>query len=396
MAQKKHIIITLLEYIPVVIVLFLIRLLPYKTCLAFARALGRFAFRVVASARREAIAGLTRAFPDWDAARVEETARASFEHMLMTFIELTQFPKLDNDRITRLVRIEGEKHLTRALAKGKGVIGLAAHLGSWEYMSAIIGVKGYAPAVIVRPLDNPLLDKHVERYRAAKGAQVISRFDGFREMVQVLKENRILGFLVDQNWAVGGVFAPFFGTLAATTQGPIRFALMTGAPLIPFYDVRHPDGTHTVHILPEVPLREMGTREETIRYMTAKYTRLYEEIIRMHPEQWLWVHPRWRSVPPEGYDATYAGDYGYDGLYGESERGRIYDALFRFEQERGDAVRKPRATKKMRKKKATTKTTTRKKATTKKTAPSKSVKKKTRKGVKKNVTKKSTTKKRDT
>jgi len=296
MADKGRLI-TLVEYIPAMIILGIIRMMPYHVSLAIARLLGRLVYYLVGSARHAAVDGLKHSFPSWPRDRILRTAKKSMEHMMMGFFELPQIPAMSNERISKLVRFHGWHHLTAALSQKQGAIVLSGHLGGWEYILAASGVRGVNTCVLVRPLDNRMLDRHVERYREAKGATTIPRNSyAMRRMYKALKNNRPVAFMIDQNWAVDGVFVPFFGRLASTAKGPMQLALKTGTPVICAYDIRRFDGTHDVTIQP-FSVEHKDSWEESVRYNTAKYTRFFEDIIRAHPSQWLWAHTRWRTRP---------------------------------------------------------------------------------------------------
>lgn len=297
---KKNTFITLIEYIPAMVILFLLRLLPYKVGLRFCALIGRVAFGAVKSARDTALNGLRTAFPDWDEEKLYKTARKSFEHMCMGFGELALMPKLSNDDVFNIARTHGYEHVEEALAQGKGMVALAAHIGGWEFVLASGAVRGYKTHALVRSLDNKLLDRAVEKYREDKGAIMVPRSGiSLRKVYKAIKTNHPVAFLIDQNWvSKDRIFVDFFGKPAATAPGAISLALKTGAPVVCSYDLRRDDLSHDVYIEKfEIEMKE--SEEETLRYNTAKFTKFFENVIRENPEQWLWAHARWRSVPSE-------------------------------------------------------------------------------------------------
>ncbi|MBI4978792.1 MAG: lysophospholipid acyltransferase family protein [Spirochaetes bacterium] len=297
----KSIFIALLEFIPALVILGILWLFPYRWGVQFGKVLGRIGFKYAASARNDAIAGLTASFPDWSPERVRETALRSFEHMGMYFLEVVLFPKLSNRYILkRLIRPVNHEIVEKLLAEGKGIVALSIHMGNPEFPGAYIGISGNPVHAVSRRMDNPFFQTVTASARAKKGINVIPRDNALRKIFEALKENHPVAFLVDQNWAAGGVFVPFFGRLAATAKGPIQFAMKTGAKVLITYDVRNSDDvTHTAYFVREMVLEHKENDEETIRYNTAKYTKMYEDIIRQHPEQWLWAHGRWSTRPRE-------------------------------------------------------------------------------------------------
>lgn len=297
---NKNPIISYIEYLPAIAILNAIKNMPYEKAMRVAKFLGRLAYKILPSSRKDALNGLKIAFPNLSIEEREQIALSSFESMVLSFAELALMPSQTNEDIKKRCEMVGFENLEKASAKGKGVIGLAAHLGGWEYISAASGVYGYNPHVIVRALDNPLLNERVREYRKAKGAIVIERGQyEARKIYKALKNGKSVAFLIDQNWAVGGVFVPFFGKLAATARGPAELAIKTGAPIVPFWDIRNDDYTHTVYCGEEIEVVQGESHEESVKLTTAKFTAFYEKIISEKPRQWLWVHPRWRKRPDD-------------------------------------------------------------------------------------------------
>ncbi|MEK6796803.1 MAG: lysophospholipid acyltransferase family protein [Spirochaetota bacterium] len=301
MANNKPLPITIIEFIPALFLIGLFMLLPYRFTLWFSRLVGRIAFRFAEEARNDALYGLSLAFPDWDKEKIRAMAIRSFEHMVMYFVEAFVFPiRFSSKRIEKkLVRVVNYEVVEKILAEGKGLIALAAHLGNPEIPGMITGIKGHPVYGVNRRMDNPLFQWMAKTAREAKGIIIVPRDKALRMIFDALRTNNPVAFLIDQNWAAGGVFVPFFGKLAATAKGPVQFAMKTGAKLLVTYDLRNPDGTHTATFGDIVELEIKENDEETIRYTTAKYTKIFEDLIRQHPEQWMWAHGRWSTRPPE-------------------------------------------------------------------------------------------------
>jgi Kdo2-lipid IVA lauroyltransferase/acyltransferase len=261
-------------------------------------ALGSLCFATMRRYRRVARANLKRAFgATRSPAEIERMAQRSFHHLGRTLIEFLRIPYWDGAEIERRVELRGTDHLEAALAQGRGVIGVTAHYGNWELLGARIVRAGYPVHVIVRDADDPATNALLNRIRRVSGCRVISRSDGLRPSLACLRRNEILTILLDQNTMQGETFVEFFGHPAATATGPAVLARRTGAVLIPAFDRRLPDGRHVAELLPPVAWDDLGGDVYPIREITARLTRVIEQQIRVEPEQWLWLHDRWKRQP---------------------------------------------------------------------------------------------------
>jgi KDO2-lipid IV(A) lauroyltransferase len=260
-------------------------------------AVGSLCFATMRRYRRVARANLQRAFgatrsPD----DIERLARRSVQHLGRTLIEFLQVPYWGPAEIERRVELIGTEHLDAALAKGHGVIGVTAHYGNWELLGGRLARAGYPLNVIVRDADDPATNALVGRIRRGCGYRVISRQNGLRKALACLRRGEILAIFLDQNSMEGDAFVEFFGYPAATATGPAVLARRTGAVLLPAFDRRQPDGRHVTALLP--PVGWDGLDDHTaIHGMTARLTKVIEEQIRVDPEQWLWIHDRWKRRP---------------------------------------------------------------------------------------------------
>jgi KDO2-lipid IV(A) lauroyltransferase len=247
--------------------------------------------------RRVARANLQRAFgATRSPAEIERMARRSVQHLGRTLIEFLQMPYWRDGEIERRVELKGTEHLDTALGQGRGVIGVTAHYGNWELLGARLGWAGYPLHVIVRDADDPATNALVDRIRGGWGYRVIPRRDGLRPALACLRRGELLALLLDQNAMTGAAFVDFFGYPAATAIGPAILARRTGAVLLPAFDRRLPDGRHLTEIFPPVSWEGLDD-DSAIRGMTARLTRAIETQIRIEPEQWLWIHDRWKLRP---------------------------------------------------------------------------------------------------
>jgi KDO2-lipid IV(A) lauroyltransferase len=277
------------EYIAVRALLGALRLLPYRAATALARlCLRAFGSRFRPVAERN----LAMALPEADRDALIEGCFQSLARLLAL---LPRFSSIDRSNVGQWIRYEGFEHFERAKKEGKGVLFATAHLGNWEFSAFAHALMAEPMTIVVRPLDNPLLDALATRYRTMSGNHVLSRSDYARPMLQVLKANKALGILIDQNvTADRGIFIDFFGVKACVDAGFARLAAHTGAAVIPGYALwSELEGKYILRFDPPVPVSG-DALEDTQRIQTA-----LEQAIRLHPEQWLWIHRRWKTRPPD-------------------------------------------------------------------------------------------------
>lgn len=249
--------------------------------------------------RRIALRNLAVAFPEREERERRRIARASFRHLATVIAEFTYIPRLAGPRIEAYVKWEGLEHVKKAREESRGILFLTAHFGNWEWMAVSFPLlAGDRLAVVYRPVDNPFLDRLVGRLRSWTGNEGISKQKAMPRILRSLREGRAVGILLDQNMAwQEGVFVKFFGEWACTNEGLALLALKTGAAVLPGFNIRRSDGRYRVVIEPEIPLIRTGDKEHDLRANTDLFTRVIERYVRQHPEQWLWLHQRWKTRP---------------------------------------------------------------------------------------------------
>lgn len=280
------------------IITYIIGHIPRSAALAVGRLMGRLVYRFDKRHRNTVMDNLKMAYQgQMTEARMRQIAQGVFENLGMTALEFFRLPWLKERDIDRFVGCVGREHFDAALAKGKGVMVYTAHFGNWELMAAWFGLHGYSAEIIVRDLDSPLMNAFVTWARSRSGNAVVSKGRIMRMLIKRLSENGIAGILLDQNVAeVEGVFVDFFSVPACTNKGPAMLAASTGAAMLPAFIVR--EGTrHTVFIGRETQMVNTGDRQADAVANTAACTKVIEEMVRRHPEQWFWVHRRWKTRP---------------------------------------------------------------------------------------------------
>ena len=272
---------------------------PRSMAFFLAKALARAAFLFIRRERERTIQHLTLALgQEKSPQEIQELACRVFIHFAEAAVDVLRFPKLNREELDLLVKEgDGLSKIRQILAEGRGMILLTAHLGNWELMGALIRLHGIPGTVVGRQLYYEKFNQAIINLRGKIALRTIYQDDPVRESLKVLKQNEILGILADQDIdRLDGVFVPFFGRPAHTLTAPVKLALASGAPLVPVFLIREGLG---YRLLVEDPIRvEMkGTREETIQEYTVQWSRVIEEKIRAYPEQWAWMHRRWKTQP---------------------------------------------------------------------------------------------------
>lgn len=278
----------------------LARVLPRDSLLSLGAAVGaiagRFDRRHTTIARENLRAAFGDAMTDEERERI---LRACWRHFGRITFDALAFPQLDRDALGSTLKIVGEENVRAALARGRGALIFSAHFGHWEAGACAMGLLGIPFAGIARPLDNPALDKRLIELRKATGNEVIPKRRAVRETMRALGRGSGVAILIDQDAGKDGVFVPYFGRLASTTPTLALLALRTEAPIVPVFARVEPGGTISVHIEPVVEARPTSDRDADILRLTAECTAIIERWTRESPEQWLWMHRRWKTRPAE-------------------------------------------------------------------------------------------------
>lgn len=232
--------------------------------------------------------------PPADIARI---ARESYRNFGRTVFEYARFPRLTPRAIDRIVSVTGAEHLDRALAAGRGAILVACHFGNWE-LAATLATMSYPITFLVGEQHNRLVDALMNRLRARFGVEIVPMTGSLTGVFRALRRNRIVAMLSDQDAGRNGIFVEFLGLPASTPYGPGRFAAATGAALLPGVAVRRGRARHELVICPPVTVPEGMPQEEAAHAYTQAYTRAFEAFIRRYPEQYFWMHRRWKTRPP--------------------------------------------------------------------------------------------------
>ncbi|MBX5480995.1 MAG: lysophospholipid acyltransferase family protein [Myxococcaceae bacterium] len=277
----------------------LVGALPISFSGMLGRALGTVAFWLAANERRKALASLAVAFPDRPEAERRALAKASFQHLGRCAFELACVAQLDRavDRFIEWPEAD-RRALEAAIARGRGVVFVTGHVGNWELLARRVALAGFPAQSIARETSDAGTTALVERFRESGGVKSIWRGQegAARAMLRALRAGEILGMVIDQDTKVQSVFVPFFGRLAATPRAPADLALRTGAALMVGFCQRKSDGRYLL-TMKELPVEPSGDRERDVLKLTEALSSEIEHAIRRAPEQWVWMHQRWKTRP---------------------------------------------------------------------------------------------------
>jgi KDO2-lipid IV(A) lauroyltransferase len=281
--------------------------MPPSLARATGAAVARILLAVVPKLRKTAEFNLRVAFPEWSDARRQATLRGMTRSLGWMAAEFARMPRYTRENIEDVLVLDGHENFLEGQRRGKGVLFLTAHLGAWELSSYAHALYGYPLHYMARPLDNERIDALVNQYRGLSGNKPIFKNASARAMLKILQDAGTIGILADQNtMPEEGVFVDFFGTPACTSAGIARVALHTRAAVVPGYAVWDAGlGKYRLRFEAPLELIRTGNAERDILENTQRFAKVTEDIIRKYPEQWVWVHARWKTRPkgePPLYD----------------------------------------------------------------------------------------------
>ena len=299
---------TALEYTTVRSVLTVLRALPISWSLKLGKAMGRLAYLSAAELRRTGSINLALAFPEKSEAERRNLLKGCFDNLGRGLGLFAHFGSSNRDTILSVVDTSDLdlRPLEEAEQAGKGVILFTGHLGAWELTSFAFSVLDHPFAFLVRRLDNEKVEQLVDATRIRFGNETIDKFSAGRLMFKTLRSGKVLGLLIDLNTLDDeAIFVDFFGVPASTTFMVSKLALRTGSPILPlFAPWDEKTGKFKLILSPPVSMQSTGNEEADVRRLTEQLSLIVENYVRAYPEQWLWIHKRWKTRPP-GLPAIY-------------------------------------------------------------------------------------------
>ena len=283
-----------------------IGLLPRPLARAKGISLGLLAYMLLGRLRRVGMSNLAMAFPKMPLRERRRILRGEYISLGRQLAEVCLFPRYTRENVSQVVVYEGFENFERAVKRGKGVLFLTAHLGAWELSAFAHSLQGHPLSIVMRSLDNARVDALVQSYRTMHGNRTVDKDDFVRRLLAAMRKGEVVGILMDTNMTPPqGVFVDFFGVPAYTASGLARIALRTDAAVIPTFTVW--DAKLRKYILrfdPAVKLTRTGDDEADAVTNTATFTKIIEDYVRQYPDQWLWMHRRWKTRP-EGQPPLY-------------------------------------------------------------------------------------------
>jgi len=284
----------------------LLGILPRPLSRAFGIALAQAFYLLHVRLRRVGMHNLELAFPEKSVSERKLILRGVFTSLGRQLSEVCQFPKYTRENVEDVVIYDGLENYERAYARGKGVLFLTAHFGAWELSAFAHSLHGHWLHIVMRPMDNLYLDRLIQSYRTMHGNKTVGKDDFVRGLLAAMKCGETVGILMDTNMTPPqGVFVNFFGIPACTASGLARIALRTDAAVLPGFTIWDKSlGKYRLLFDPALELIRTGDLEADIFANTQQFTTVIEDYVRKYPDQWLWVHRRWKTRP-EGQPPLY-------------------------------------------------------------------------------------------
>ncbi|ABF41347.1 lipid A biosynthesis acyltransferase [Candidatus Koribacter versatilis Ellin345] len=289
-----------LEYAPVWLLMRAMALLPRPLARAHGIFIGYVAYLILPRLRRVGRRNLQIAFPDKPERERNRLLRGMYVSLGRLLAEFCLFPRYNRQNVEKIAVYAGFENFEQAEQLGKGVLLLTGHVGGWEIGSFVHSIYGHPMNIVVRPLDNPYLNQLAEDFRCRFGNRLLGKQDFARGLLAAMHKGETVGILMDTNMTPPqGDFVPFFGVLACTATGMARVAMKTGAAVVPAFTVWD-DKLRKYRVLfePAIKLVNTGNTDADVLTNTALFNKAIEDVIRRYPDQWLWVHRRWKTRPP--------------------------------------------------------------------------------------------------
>lgn len=295
----RRTIVLLLLYPPLLLVIFIFRLLPIGVVRKFAQSVGRKYYRYAKNSRQSAKMNLDYVYgSSMSNKERNEIVKASFVEVIKSFFDYMSYSKLtDKKKFFDLIEVKGEEHLRTAYERGKGVICLIPHMSSWEFAATVPPMLGYPTSAASKSMKLSLLEKLMIKFRSRKGLQNITREGSYGQLVEILQKGECLILMTDQDTLVRGVFVDFLGKVAYTPIGASRLLQETDAVVVPMCLTRKKNQNYRFTIYPPLETVKTDDIDYNIKENTRRQNEILGQMITKHPKQWVWMHRRWKTTP---------------------------------------------------------------------------------------------------
>ncbi len=299
MPKNRNNLQTKLEYFVVRSLISAIGLFSLKTSMSIGKNAGKFIGAIVPKLKKTGRRNLEIALPELSEDEKEQILDGTFESLGRHLGFVSHFRRFKLEDIRNLIEVVGLENFEKAKATDRGIIFFTGHFGSWEVFNLLPPAFGYSMNILVRRIDNPLVEKFVDNFRTRFGCQTLDKKQSARRMFRVLENCEILGILADLNVQEHeGIFVDFFGIPASTTTSIAKLALNTNAIVLPAFAVWNEEKQkYVVHLEPPVGYEKSENADEDLRNLTQDITTVVEKYVRAFPKQWLWIHKRWNTRP---------------------------------------------------------------------------------------------------
>lgn len=285
------------EFVGLKFIWLITQILPYPLAIRLSRALSFLTFSIFRVRRDVTIQNLQRAFPEKTVEECTHLAKNVYDHFGRVAVDFLYMSRLIPEKLLQMIDFENEAVLQKALKKGKGAVLNGGHLGNWEFLAAVIPLKGYPTHIIVGNQRNNLADEWINSNRLLGGSKIIHVGGAVRKSLKALGRGECVALLSDQDAGRDGQFVPFFGRKASAPVGAAWLALRSGAPMIYSHLILKNGRYHAD--FKEIETGDLnGPTPENLWKLTCRFTETLEEAIRKYPEQWFWMHRRWKTRPP--------------------------------------------------------------------------------------------------
>jgi KDO2-lipid IV(A) lauroyltransferase len=284
----------ILEYGAVRFLDLFFRLLPLKLSLKFGEYTGLLLSCLLPKRRKLIVDNLTKSFPDYSHDKIEEIATLVWRNLGKVAVEFIHLPLFSGPDFDRYITVEGKENVEKALTKGSGILMVTFHFTNWEITGITTQHLFRKLMAIARPMKNPLVENWVSNKRSSGGMKITLHREAVKASLKWLKQkNAMIGILADQNLYTGGIFVDFFGRPAATTTLPALLSLRCGSPVIICSSLRE-NGKFKVVYEPPLEFPVLSSKDDQLNQFTQQIQKRFEDIIRLHPENWFWIHNRWK------------------------------------------------------------------------------------------------------